>query len=260
MHFDKILIVGCSYTAGFGLPNEKNNPNIWASQLARKLKASTVSNVSVSGANNQWIFLETMSELIKDSYDLVLVQWSAIPRYKFQVGLELYSVDSLLNQDVNLVANQTITKEWLLGLKSRLLKIHNDHWDLLDLVKYVNTLIEIQVTSRHKHIFFINGLCPWPDRYFVKKSVSVPTELDKFTCNLLQADLRDDVETFQLYDMIHDHYSKYGTIQENRWLNLYQSMDQLKVDTISATDTHPGINSQNIFAEYFYQQIQQKIK
>ena len=55
--------------------------------------------------------------------------------------------------------------------------------------------------------------------------------------------------------MVHDHYDNYGGIQEKYWLNLYQSQNNLKVDTISSTDTHPGYASQKIFSEYFYQEI-----
>jgi hypothetical protein len=164
----------------------------------------------------------------------------------------------MLDRDINLVGNTTVTKKWLAEIKDRLLTIHNDHWDLLDLVKYVNTLIKIQAQS--KHIFFINGLGPWTDQYFIKKSILLPSDLDSFTYKLLQAESRDDSEVFQLYNMIHEQYNFYGNIREDHWLNLYQSMDKIKIDTVSLTDMHPGINSQQVFADYFYQQIQQKIK
>jgi len=259
MKNDKILIVGCSYTSGYEMLGEHNNPNIWANQLSNRLRATTIKNLAKTGANNHWIFLETMSELIKNQYDLVLVQWSAIPRYRFNVGLELYSVSSLLNDDINLVGRETISRKWLAEIKNRLLRIHNDHWDILDLVKYVNVLIELQETCRHGKIFFINGLAPWPDQYFTKKQITFPTDLDSYTYNLLQADQRDDTEIFQLYKMIHEHYNNYGGIQEKYWLNLYQSQNKLKVDTISTVDTHPGLNSQQVFTEYFYKQLQEKL-
>jgi hypothetical protein len=262
MKFDKILIGGCSFTSGYMTPGEHANPNIWANQLAKKLNSTVVTNVSKTGANNYWIFLEIISELIKNDYDLVLVEWSAIPRYKFKIGLELYSVDSILNQDINVVEHQTVTKKWLMELKDRLLRIHNDHWDLLDLVKYVNTLIKIQEKSCNKNIFFINGLGPWSNEYFLKKQINLPSDLDNYTYNLLQSDLRDDEEIFKLYNMIHDHYKNYGGIHEEHWLNLYYSMNDLKIDTvgdnIGGGDDHPGTASQHVFADYFYQQIQEK--
>ena len=235
------------------------NTQIWANQLSKKFKATTVHNVAKTGANNSWIFLETMSELVKNNYDLVLVQWSAIPRYKVNVGLELYTVDSLMNQEVNIVGKETVSKKWLEDLKNRLLRIHNDHWDLLNLVKYVNVLIELQIKARQSKIFFINGLGPWSDQYFVKKQINLPSDLDKYTSNLIQVDLRDDAEIFEMYNMIHEHYKIYGGIQQNYWLNLYHSMSQMKIDTIHAGDPHPGLASQDMFVEYFYQQLKQKL-
>ena len=257
--FKKILIVGCSLSSGAGLPGEKNNSRIWANQLTAKLGACTINNVSKTGANNHWIFLETISALIKDRYDLVLVEWSAIPRYRFKVGLELYSVDSLLNKDINLVGGETITAKWLSEIKNRLSRIHNDHWDILDIIKYVNTLIELQTKLAQGQIFFINGLGPWSDQYFAKKQIYLPSDLDKYTHNLLDATDRDDDEIFQLYNMIHDHYAAYGGIQEKYWLNLYQSQMSLKIDEVSIVDSHPGYNSQDLYADYFYQQIQEKL-
>ncbi len=260
MKFDKILVSGCSFANGSGLPGEHSNPRIWPIQLANKLQSKELNNVSKSGANNHWIFLETVSELIKNEYDLVLVQWSAIPRYKFKVGLELYTVDSMLDRDINLVGKQTVSKKWLSEIKERLLRIHNDHWDILDLVKYVNVLIEIQVQCRKKQIFFVNGLGPWSDQYFVKKQIQLPGDLDSYTYNLLQVDQRDDDEVFQLYDMIHDHYQQFGGIQEQHWLNLYQSQMSTKIDTVSREDRHPGYQSQDVFAEEYYCKILEKTK
>jgi hypothetical protein len=257
--FNKILLVGCSFSNGSGLPREHNNSRIWANQLTAKLGACTINNVSRTGANNHWIFLETISALIKDRYDLVLVEWSAIPRYRFKVGLELYSVDSLLDRDVNLVGGETITAKWLSEIKNRLLRIHNDHWDILDLVKYVNTLIELQTKLAQGKIFFINGLGPWSDQYFAKKQIYVPSDLDEYTHNLLHATDRCDDEIFQLYNMIHNNYAAYGGIQEKYWLNLYQSQQSLKIDVVSTVDLHPGYNSQDLYADYFYQQIQEKL-
>jgi hypothetical protein len=259
MKFNKILVAGCSFANGTGLDGGQNNPCIWPNQLAKKLSAQTVKNVARTGANNQTVFLETMSALSKDTYDLVLVEWSAIPRYNITVGLELYEVHTLLEQSVNLVGNETISAAWLLDLKDKLLRLHNDHWDLLNLVKYVNVLIEIQSKSRSGKIFFINGLGPWPDQYFVKKQINLPSDLDTYTYKLLQSDQRDDAEIFQLYEMIHNHYHEYGGIQEQYWLNLYQSQMNTKIDQASKTDRHPGYLSQNLYAENFYKILKEKL-
>jgi len=259
MTISKILIAGCSFANGSGLPGESTNSRIWANQLANKLHAKSVKNIAKTGANNQWIFLETVSALIKDTYDLVLVEWSAIPRYKINVGLELYSTDSMLDRSINLVGKETISATWLNDLKNSLLKLHNDHWDILNLVKYINVLIELQTKSRSGEIFFINGLCPWSDQYFVKKPFNLPSDLDKYTYDILQADQRDDSEALQLYDMIHRQYQEYGGIQESRWLNLYESQMKTKIDTVSSTDLHPGYASQDMYSNNFYKILKEKL-
>jgi hypothetical protein len=258
MPFKNMLVVGCSFANGSGLPDEYSNARIWPNQLGEKFNIDEIKNASITGANNYWIFSETLAQLLRNSYDLVLVEWSAIPRYKLKVGLELYSTDSMLNQPVNLVGGETISAEMLGTVKKLLHKIHNDHWDIVELVKYINALIEIQITSRQQELFFINGIGPWPDQYFVKKQIGLPSDLDQYTHNLLQADQRDDQEVFQLYSMIHNDYAAYGGIHESRWLNLYSSMNRMKIDTVSTTDQHPGYLSQDIFAEYFCQAINNK--
>lgn len=258
MKFDKILVSGCSFTAGFDMPNEHYDEKNWPMLLSNKLGTNNITNVAKTGANNHWIFLETISAMLQDTFDLILVQWSAIPRYNFNVGLELYPVDTMLNSDVNIVAGEVIKKEWLMEIKRRLLKIQNDHWDILDLVKYVNVLIELQARARQGKIFFINGLVPWSTDYFLKKQINLPSDLDQFICNLLQVNMRDDDEIFQLYDMIHEHYLRYGGIQENYWLNLYQPMTKLQIDNIRPGDLHPGYQSQVLFADYFAEKIKNK--
>jgi len=244
----KVLVVGCSVTYGAGLDLESQDPELWVNRLFSQTK---LTNAAKTGANNQWIFLETMSQLRKQHYDIVLVAWSAIPRYNFHVGLELYPVMTLLNQfsqDINLNSNITISGKWLKSLGEGLNKIHNDHWDILDLIKYVNTLIELQVTTRQGKLVFVNSLGPWCDNYFEHKKITLPSDLDPYTQALLEVEHRDDNETFKLYDMIHAQYAEYGGIQENYWLNLYNSLSQQKVDSVSASDLHPGYQSQQVYA------------
>lgn len=255
MNKKDMLVVGCSFANGSGLPGEKENPRIWANQLAKRLGFTHLTNASRAGANNDWIFLETMSQLRLQRYDLVIVEWSAIPRYNFLVGLELYPTYSMLDRDINLVNNETIPASWLQDIKTLLLKLHNDHWDILNIIKYINILIELQVHARGSQIRFVNGLCPWPDQYFTKQQINLPSDLDSYTQDLLQVTHRDDTEIFQLYDMIHQHYQHHGGIQESYWLNLYASQMRQKIDTVSQDDRHPGFASQDLFAEMYYNSI-----
>jgi hypothetical protein len=254
----KVLVVGCSYAVGCGLELERNDPRLWSNQL---FPTADITNAGKTGANNNWIFLETISQLRKQHYDIVLVAWSAIPRYNFQVGLELYSVSTRLrnSRDINLNSNVTISGKWLNSIGNNLDKIHNDHWDLLELIKYVNTLIELQVKSRQGKLVFVNSLGPWCNNYFEYKNIQLPSDLDTYVQCLLEVDKRDDKDIFDLYNMIHLQYDEYGGIQEKYWLNLYNSLGAQQVDCASETDKHPGYQSQQVYTNYLTPILHKKL-
>jgi hypothetical protein len=253
-----VLVVGCSYAYGTGLKLEKHDPCLWVNQL---FPNANITNAAKIGANNHWIFLETMSQLHKQSYDIVLVAWSAIPRYNFHVGLELYPVETMLRKDydINLHSKIKISGSWLGSIGNNLNKIHNDHWDLFDLVKYVNILIQLQVKSRQGKLVFVNSLGPWCNNYFEHKKINLPSDLDPYIQFLLEVDHRNDEDIFKLYDMIHTHYTEYGGIQENYWLNLYNSLKKQQLDDASVTDLHPGYQSQQAYVTYLSPLLHKKL-
>jgi hypothetical protein len=258
----KVLAVGCSMTKGHGLKHESSDPELWVNKLFPCNKYKVI-NKSKTGVNNHWIFLETISQLLTETYDIVLVGWSAIPRFNFNVGLELYSTHTMLasaDASVNLNNNNTISGKWLKSIGDNLKKIHNDHWDFLDLVKYVNVLILLQEQKNNGRLFFVNTLGPWPDNYFSKKQINLPSDLSLFEQNLLQVNTRDDDEIFQLYEMIHNHYEIYGGIRPDHWLNLYSSLRSMQIDDVSDSDKHPGYKSQNIFANYLLPVLKEKLE
>jgi hypothetical protein len=256
----KVLAVGCSMTRGHGLTQESGDPELWVNRLFPEEEYNVI-NLAKTGHNNSWIFLETMSGLLIDRYDIVLVGWSAIPRFNFHVGLELYSVYTRLTEmDVSINNKVVVSGKWLKTIGDSLREIHNDHWDFLDLVKYINTLIHIQEKKNSGRIFFVNTLGPWPAQYFTKKQINQPIDLTPFEQKLLQVDTRDDDEIFQLYNMIHKDYETYGGIQEDCWLNLYSSLRSMQIDNVSSTDSHPGYQSQKIFDQYLTPILQEKLK
>ena len=69
----KILAVGCSMTRGHGLSGgESQDPKLWTNQIFEQI--GKVHNLAMTGRNNHWIFLETVSALLrnKNYYDIVL--------------------------------------------------------------------------------------------------------------------------------------------------------------------------------------------
>jgi hypothetical protein len=194
-----------------------------------------------------------MSALIKNRYDLIVIQWTYLNRLNFNVGLETYPVDTRLTDDldINIVNHVTISAKWLQDLGDRLRMISNIHWDILKLVKYVNTLREIQCHSRKQELLFVNGAVVWPDQYFCKKDYTFPNELSDFEQRMLDTEHRDDEEIKKIYHMCHDSYTDYGGIQEKLWANLYDPMIRTKIDNIRPGDFHPGYQSQALFADQF---------
>lgn len=241
---NELLVVGCSYAAGWKLPNEHRSSDLWVNQL---FPHHQVTNLSRPGANNHWIFLETAKALRQKKFDQVIVAWTAIPRYHFRVGFELYCTDTKLSaeRDISIVGNQTVSRFWQEEVGNQLRMIHNDHWDILDLVHYVNILVDICPNVR-----FVNSLLPWSKNYFDHLTNPKIVDLDTYVRQLIQTDLRDDAESLELYHAMHQHYQDAGSIQPTHWLNLYDSFDSLKIDQIDYYDSHPAAKSHRIFAEY----------
>ena len=240
----EILVVGCSYASGWKLAGESQSPDLWINAL---YPGDKITNLSKPGANNHWIFLRTAQALRQTKFDQVIVAWTAIPRYHFRVGLELYCTDTKLTaeREINVVGGENVTRYWQETVGDQLRKIHNDHWDILDLVHYVNILINLC-----PDIVFVNSLLPWSQNYFDHNVNAKVADLDTYTKKLLQADQRDDEETLKLYHHIHQQYHQAGSIQQHHWLNLYDSFDQLKIDRIDKHDSHPAVASHRHFAEH----------
>lgn len=218
-----------------------------------------IHNIAAHGANNRFIFQETVRCMRTTKYDTIVVAWTAIPRFRFNLGLELYHTASLLEErSIDLVAGQHIDADQLLKFGNFLRRYHNDHWDILELVQFVNILLDLKKTHAQGNVWFVNALVPWCQNYFDVLTVNKPSEFDEYLQKILQADLRDDTETLALYQKIINDYHDHGGIQPMHWLNLYQSLDSLKVDTCYAGDYHPGLRSQQVFAEFLGKSLKTK--
>jgi hypothetical protein len=257
----KILVVGDSMTFGEGLTHKSNDPALWVNQLVKKTFDNyTLLNIADSGRNNTWIFTETVHWITQETFDLVIVGWSELARYNFHVGLELYSTKTMLaNPDINVNPGVTFSGSWLENTGNRLRRFYNDHWSILDLVKYVNVLYNIQTNIKNKKIVFVNTLSKWSDQYFDYQKFTLPSDLSLFQQQMLQTETRDDDQIEELYNMIYQQYEKYGGIKEQCWLNLYQPLYKWQIDHASLTDRHPGYASQDIFVENLLPELHKRI-
>jgi hypothetical protein len=250
----QVLIVGCSVTKGVGLTLEKLDPNLWINQLVTKYyPTATITNLSESGVNNEWIFSRALSEIIRNDYDVVIIGWSELARFGMNLGLETYWTRTMFkHQDVaiNITPNITISPNWQGEVGDELRRYYNDHWNILELVKYVNALVYVQEISKKSKIYFVNAMLAWSLDYFTRKSFFTPSELSNFEKNMLTVDTRDDNQILELYTTIHNQYDNVGGIHQKNWLNLYNSLLSMQVDNASEIDNHPGYQSQDIFVEH----------
>lgn len=254
------VFTGCSYTAGTGFVLEKNDPALWANifhSTNQYLKNTTCVNLGDGAISNEDIFNNSISALFEYRPRYMFVQWTSYPRYTILLGLETYPTTQKFTakspcrdhglHDINYSA------DYLENIRNRFFSLHHPHQGILNIVKYTNALINIAKTT-DTEIFFINGLCYWDQDYFIVLNNVSPSGYTPCTQNLLNCKTRADDEVFKIYNRIHSEYQAAGSIQENRWLNLYHSMVSEKVD-VNSDKRHPGIQSNQNYADTFNQQL-----
>jgi len=253
----RILISGASVSAGYGLSEGVQNPELFVNRLAVEIldyNLDNVDNISIVGIDNKRIFLDTALSVCTGKYSDALICWQAIPRINLNFGLESYNTMTAIIapgkecKDINLVAGQKITGDKISDLRRFLLKHYNAHWEILELIKYINILKSLgQLHNVQLH--FINYNVLWQiENYFQEIEWQVPTDLDNFTRDILQSDFRDDSEVRQLYQMIHTQYRAAGGINSDLWLNLHAPLKAMQLDI--SIEGHPGILSQQVFFDY----------
>lgn len=259
----KVLFSGCSYFAGDGLQDTINDENNAVNVFVDAYFGSSakLKNVAVGGNSNCSIYFDTARELYEDHYDYVFVGITSYPRYNFYLGLETYdykrrmifSPYSKIQTTTSYEGHQTFSAKWLEDLRDKFLVAHNDHFEILEIIKYQNLLLK-QAQLTNTKIFFINNIAHWDSNYFKRLTNFLPNDLTAYTKKLLDTDNRDDQEIFELYDRIHSDYEESGGIKEHHWLNLYNSFYNQKID-LGQDNYHPGPESHRLFGTFLAQQF-----
>jgi hypothetical protein len=261
----KVVFSGCSFTAGTGWnttdikADDKDHPELWVNLACNQipiLKNLDVVNVGQSGASNTEIFKNTVKVIAElgSDIDMFFCQWTSMPRYSFDVGLETWATPEGLSRtarskfDINLSDGTTYSRKYLDDLLDRLLVLHHLHGEILKVVEYSNIL---QKLSKKFNItlYFINGLCPWDNNYFVKLQNAMPEDFTPFTKKeILAIESKNDADIFKLYTLIHNKYNQAGGIDPAQWINLYSSMSANKID-VNYDKNHPGTQSNQLYFE-----------
>lgn len=262
----KIIFSGCSYTAGngwnqipaqFHLPN-KESPLLWVNQVHRQIKNFSgleLYNVGQGGASNTTIFENTMRAMLQHgtSIDTVFCQWTSMPRYNWRIGFDLKEKFENWDPDGGISNNNYIR-----DIVDRLRVMHHLHWEILKVVDYSNQIRRLGKMIGARNIFFVNGLCPWDDQYFLHRSDPGPHDYSEFTkTQILELNNSHTDEYYvKLYNLAHAHYKQAGGINESNWINLYNSW-QKNVSDHNGDGIHPGENSNRLFFELVKRRLQQ---
>ena len=275
----KAIFSGCSFTAGNGWADTdlessartevKDHPNLWVNlcyQNIDYLNQFELINCGQGGASNTEIFETTVREISRfgNNIDIIFCQWTAMPRYNFNVGFELWATSESLqannhSHDVNLNKGDSYPRAYINDLLGRLRVLHHLHWEILKVVDYTNIITKIANSIGIKKVYFINGLCPWDKNYFLELHNVKPSAYTNFTkTELLNMDTRDDSDIYELYKLAHNHYKSAGGINQSSWVNLYNSFRNQQID-VNFDQGHPGIKSNQIYYNKIKQHIDQVV-
>jgi|688.fasta_scaffold476554_1 hypothetical protein len=251
----RLLFSGCSIVQGIGLDLENQNSMHYANVLAAEMFGDDVlvTNIGVGGYSNLRIFLDTCVELTKSAYDFVFVGWTSYPRHYTWLGLEPYDCTRVFKAGHDLLPfhgnDLSFSDKFLHKLRDDLCLISNAHYDILDIVRYVNILSTLAKSKKTK-IYFLNNYCHWDKNFFKKKSKPIKSNsLTKYTNTILNSYNRNDDQINLLYDKIHNDYQSVGGIQEQLWLNLYQPMVSMLID-LGNDNSHPGPLSHESYGKF----------
>ena len=231
----KILVSGCSLTAGWGFDGGSESPEIWPNILAQKLNAE-ITNVGRSGYDNTGIFLNALEKCTASKYDLVLLQLTRLNRVV--VSSTIHGVTLLGTSPPNL-PETVITKSEYKKFHKTFFKLNQpyEHW--IRLLKIIKTVQ--QLNKQGYNIKFINGLLDWKEEFFTNPTSEFLKYLIGFN-NLPDDDIQKISKIINLDKQ---------DIDLDLWVNPFSTFLNLKVDSLSDTDEHPGPKSQKLFADMF---------
>ena len=225
----KLLVSGCSFSSGWGFESapEKN----WANQVAEQLGA-TLTNVAVTGYDNTGICLNFLEQIIKEDFDICLLQITNISR----VVLSPNWNGSRLVTEVNISNGFLSDSEYQSWFRNFvLLNQHAEHWGRL--LKFID--IFQNLSNQGKYIRFVNGLLDWDEELFTNPKES------KFLNKLIDINQIPDSDITRLRELVHNQTK---SIDLNLWINPFNSFNRTKIDEISSGDFHPGLKSHNLYA------------
>ena len=261
----QILFSGCSVVQGVGLPGQAQDADNFANIISQEL-GGHVTNIAVRGNSNERIFVDTAVALSQRRYDMVFVCWTSYPRHVFWPGLELYECRrSLGPAQVPIVEHNGNDTAWSSAdferIRQWFVTLTHDHYSILDICRY-GTVLKTLTELQGGRIYFVNTLAPWDNGYFeqferLANTAVKPDMLTDYTNQLLNSEHRDDEQINALFQIMRQDLAQAGGILTQHWLNLYQSLHSLKIDTGNDPNQHPGPLSHKRYAELLLKKLDQ---
>jgi hypothetical protein len=256
---------GCSYTKGHGLGLEEADPNLWVNILHQQnsvLSKTTLVNNGVGGHTNEQIFLSAMRTIVNDpECQYLFVAFTVFKRMYVNPSVETYVTRVYLEraaiQDVNINPNVTISGSYIENIRDRFFSLTHLHYDVLAVLEYA-TLIAQAAKKAGIDVFFVNSLMWQLDQDYFNPVTTLsrkPSDTTPSTCELLNADTRDDEEYFKLYDKIHTDYKNTNALTY-QWLNLDQSFRKNFFLDKGNDNIHPGPISHKAFGTFLTDKLQ----
>ena len=256
-----VAFTGGSLTAGVGwnMDDPDQRDKLWVNLVHQgidQFKDLALINAAESGVSNTDIFIRSL-ELMTTVPDLkyLVCSWVVLMRYRFSLGLELYETHQNLHDGADVVKDHDLNtgrvpKSYIDSVKNRFFALHHDHYEICKLLKFVN-IINNLAHQLGITVYHINDSLPWDKNYFARLNNVLPEDYTNYTkTEILNIKNRDDAEIFALYKKIHDEYDALGGCQPQSWVNLYESLEELKLDH-NNDNYHPGTQSNVLYFEKF---------
>lgn len=251
--FKKITVTGCSFSAGIGLELRKKDPENYANIVSKYFDASC-KNIAVSGNNNQDIFIASTEELLYNTPDLLIVQWSGIKRIKLSPSPFIDDNLSITNYKVNeshlevlnschdkIFTNNKKEFQWFLD---KLFLLNGEIQNIVNLTRHSNILESLAKNSNCK-VLFVNGLAEWSKDLVNYQIKNFYSELSDYTKSLIDLDTRSDDEIIKILDNLQSYMK---TVNFDLWLNPFNSFRSMMIDK-GDDNAHPGPKSHALYAD-----------
>lgn len=241
-----ILIVGDSissvvigedniYQCGLNDPTDK----IWVSLIENQGKNITT-NLSFGGQSNTSILNNTCLELIKNknSYDLVIIQWSSLLRINFNQGRTIYSSPTNFTLNSCPLGYEKFHSTWIKNfLHPRIALLE---W-MTQIIVLANFLKQTQIPY-----MFIKGF----DNFFTDlQHADWKQTSDEFKSTVLYLDVLPDQEVDLFYSELKLLFDTIEKQTGSNWLNLKKLSWVDSMVDLADDHLHPGILSHK---NYFY--------